>query len=91
MFDILVGGRNSNAVGSGDKRYAVNLLEVANTDLFAYGIGVTTDGVAIATSPTYAVKRIPENTIVEMRMTRDRGGVISPTFSATNPIDGYCP
>lgn len=91
MFDTLVDGRTSNAVGAEPKRYAVNLLEVANTDLFAYGIGVTTDGVAIATSPTYAFKRIPENTIVEMRLTRDRGGVISPTFSATNPIDGYCP
>ncbi len=90
MFDTLVGGRNSNAVGAEAKRYAVNLLEVANTDLFAYGIGVTTDGVAIASSPTYQIKRIPEDTIVEMRLTRDRGGLINPTFSAVNPIDGAC-
>lgn len=91
MFDTLVGGRTSEGVGAEAKRYAVNLLEVANTDLFAYGIGVTTDGVAIASSPTYQIKRIPVDTIVEMRLTRDRGGLINPTFSAVNPIDGACP
>lgn len=91
MFDALVGGRNSNAVGAEPKRYAINLLEVANTDVLAYGLTVTTDGVAIAIAPTYQVKRIPVNTIVEMRLTRDRGGIINPTFYATNPIDGGCP
>lgn len=91
MFDTLVGGRTSEGVGAEPKRFAINLLEVTNTANLAYGIAVTTDGVAISTSPTYTFKRIPLNTIVEMRLTRDRGGVISPTFSATNPIDGNCP
>ncbi len=91
MFDTLVGGRNSNAVGDGAKRYAVNLLEVANTDTLAYGIQVTTNGVTISNSIEFQFKQIPINTIVEMRLTRDRGGLINPTFLATNPIDGGCP
>ena len=90
MFNTLVGGRTSSVTGQ-PIRYAVNLLEVANTAGLAYGIVVTTDGVAIETAPTYEFKPIPNGTIVEMRLTRDRGGLINPTFSATNPIDGDCP
>jgi len=91
MFDTLVGGRNSNAVSGGAIRYAVNLMEVANTGTVAYGIAVTTDGVAVSNSPTFTIRQIPLLTIVEMRLTRDRGGLINPTFSAVNPIDGGCP
>lgn len=90
MFNTLVGGRTSSVTGQ-PIRYAVNLLEVANTAGLAYGIEVTTDGVAIVTAPTYTFRQIPNGTIVEMRLTRDRGGLINPTFSATNPIDGDCP
>lgn len=91
MFNILVDGRSSDSVPNAPKKYAVNLLEVANTEDLAYGISVTTDGVVISSVPTYSFRRIPQNTIVEMRLTRDRGGDLSPTFSATNPIDGDCP
>lgn len=90
MFDLLIGGRTAFIQGQAI-RYAVNLLEMPNTANLAYGIGVTTDGVVIASAPSYEFKRIPLNTIVEMRLTRDRGGLINPTFSATNPIDGACP
>lgn len=91
MFDTLSGGRNSDAVSGGAIRYAVNLFEVANTSVLAYGMAVTTDGVALQNADTYDFEPVPLNTIVEMRLTRDRGGVISPTFSAPNPIDGDCP
>lgn len=90
MFDTLQGGRTSTPQVGQPSRYAVNLLEVANTATLAYGIAVT-NGVAVVTSPTFTIRQIPLLTIVEMRLTRDRGGVLNPTFSATNPIDGDCP
>lgn len=89
MFDTLVGGRTSNAVGGGEKRYAVNLAEVANTATLAFGIAVT-GGVTIASATGYQIKPIPIDTIVELRLSRSRDGEISPTFSLTNPIDGEC-
>ena len=91
MYDTLVGGRTSaDPTGGGAKRFAVNLFEVANTATVAMGIAVT-NGTTIVSASLYVIKPIPIGTIVELRLMRDRGGNISPTFSAMNPIDGSCP
>lgn len=90
MFLTLVGGRNSNdPMGGTAKRYGLNLCEVANTATIAFGFGVT-NGITLTSVVGFEVKRIPQDTIVEMRLSRDRGGAISPTFSMVNPIDGQC-
>lgn len=70
-------------------RKALNLLEVGNTDALAYGISVS--GLLLNNASGWAFKPVPAGAIVQLRMVRDKGGVLSLEFIAPNPIDGACP
>jgi hypothetical protein len=70
-------------------RKALNLLEVGNTDALAYGISVS--GLVLNNADGWEFKPVPAGAVVQLRMVRDIGGVLSLEFIAPNPIDGACP
>jgi hypothetical protein len=70
-------------------RKALNLLEAGNTDAIAYGISVS--GLVLNNADGWEFKPVPAGAIVQLRMVRDKGGVLSLEFIAPNPIDGACP
>lgn len=70
-------------------RKALNLLEAGNTDALAYGISVS--GLVLNNADGWEFKPVPAGAVVQLRMVRDIGGVLSLEFIAPNPIDGACP
>jgi hypothetical protein len=70
-------------------RKALNLLEAGNTDALAYGISVS--GLVLNNADGWEFKPVPADAVVQLRMVRDKGGVLSLEFIAANPIDGACP
>jgi len=90
MFSERTGGITSGAASLADYR-ATNVLEAANTNALWYGVAVQgAQGTQLVSNDAFNVQPVPNNTVVEMTITRSRGGNAFAYFSAPNPVDGNC-
>lgn len=75
--------------GTTSTDFAVNLLEIGNTDPNAYGYAVTS--LELDDANGYSFAPVPNGAIVEMVMRRAADGSLAYEFIAPNPITGICP
>jgi hypothetical protein len=74
--------------GTSSTGFAVNLLELANTSILAYGFAVTS--LELNDADGFYIGAVPTGTPVEMIMRRATDGAISYEFIAPNRIFGSC-
>lgn len=82
---VVLNGHNDSTQGE-----AWNILEMANTEILAFGFDVT-NGVELDDFEGFSLNHVPLDTVVQMWFTRATDGTLRAEFSAPNPITGECP